>query len=144
MAREVTAPQWEPSAEALADEVRALNATLGVTYIQQAVPNVEALRRIADRNLRRQHEREAFVIERIKRAQDQIRDKYHPSWAEQTLEQALLHLAKLDAKSERTLLEAAKEIVAPVAMGNAEEWIAVPKGDWNALKAAVEREERGK
>jgi len=91
--------------------------------------------------LTRQHEREAFVVERIKRAQQQIRDGYHPSWAEQTLEQALIHLAKLDAP-QPTLAECEKRLRDLWDNAQSNKVGGLLSDALDAWKAAAEREER--
>lgn len=134
---------YEPTPEAEEREERALNALLGVTYIQQAVVNVEALRRIAVRNLRRQHEREAGLLEALR----ELRSANLSMWAVRDMaEKALAAHAALDAPPEPpapTLLEAAKACEPSCHVSFADSrWAAVDAKALDALKAAVERAER--
>lgn len=141
-------PQYDPSAEAVEALAKELHEAGRPAYGDRQPFSCMAdvwrrmMRAKARFVLRRQHEREAYVVERIKRAQEQIRDKYHASWPEATLDQALVHLAALDAPKVPTLTEAFAACEASRHGDEDEPCVGVSLAAWKALKAAVEREEK--
>jgi len=129
----VTAPQWEPSAE----QVKAIHALWAKHYVSKRPPELAdmgtAWVAFAEDVVRRQHEREAGLLAFIFGLE-------HNTWGtsaevRENAKKALAAHAKLDAPKVPTLLEAAKALLGGPfnAQANHEHW--------NALKAAVEREE---
>lgn len=143
MARE---QQWEPSAEQVEAEAAGLradscNGMMMVGYDALGGSTKDVWRRVAKRTLRRQHEREAGLLEALRR----VLNHNGPHWysvnndVKEVAARALAAHAKLDAKPVPTLLEAATAYVQ--ARHNTDD----TNGEaLRALKAAVEREERGK
>jgi len=121
-------PQWEPSAEQV-EELHARWRGMGYEDIKRDC-------------LRRQHEREAGLLDAMDEARDAFLSDGEGFRAQQILKHALAAHAKLDAPKVPTLHVAAREMVEALEAGH---WTDPTAGliatKALALKAAVERED---
>lgn len=132
MATRTEGPQWEPDAEAVEALEREFRRDFGNAG--------RFLRDQAAWVLRRQHERESGLLKALKR----IRTFYSViGFGHRVAGDALAAHAKLDAPKVPTLLEAAKALKEGRFSDGDGEHCCVDVRALRALKAAVEREEKG-